>query len=167
MSIRPTLLIAVLLAVTAAVTCDAMPADTSGAPAAAGAADAAVQLTREQSDFFESRVRPVLATCYKCHSVEEKNAKGDLVLDSRGGWQQGGKHGPAIVPGDPGNSLLIKAVRYEDPDLQMPPNGDKLGDEQIAALEQWVQMGAPDPRVAAAGGQSTLTGLNDAARRTT
>ena len=134
------------------------------APEAMAAHAPAEPLTREQSDFFESKVRPVLATCYKCHSVEEKKAKGDLVLDSREGWRAGGTHGPAVVPGDPANSLLLKAVRYEDPDLRMPPNGDKLSDEQIAALEQWVKMGAPDPRAAPAGGASKLTGLTDAAR---
>ena len=64
---------------------------------------------------------------------------------------KGGENGPAIVPGDPDKSLLIKAVRYEDPDLQMPPQGKKLSDEQIADLTAWVKMGAPDPRVLAKG----------------
>jgi hypothetical protein len=124
-------------------------------------------LTREQSDFFESRVRPVLVSnCYKCHSAQERKSKGGLVLDTREGWQKGGEHGPVIVPGDPPNSRLLKAVRFEDADLQMPPNGGKLSDEQIAALEQWVRMGAPDPRVAAApdAAAGKLTGLTDEAR---
>jgi hypothetical protein len=129
------------------------------------AADAPAPLTREQSDFFESKVRPVLASnCYKCHSAEEKKAKGGLVLDTREGWSKGGEHGPAIVPGDAVESLLLKAVRFQDADLQMPPNGDKLSGEQIAALEQWVKMGAPDPRVAGAVPASKLTGLSDEAR---
>src|SRR5688572_31684782 len=90
---------------------------------ATGAATPVEKLTKEQSDFFESKVRPVLAShCYKCHSAEEKKAKGGLLLDSRQGWQKGGGHGPALVPGDPAGSLLLKAVRYEDADLQMPPN---------------------------------------------
>ena len=60
---------------------------------------------------------------------------------------KGGETGPAIVPGDPEKSLLIKAVRYTDADLQMPPKDKKLSDEQIADLATWVKMGAPDPRI--------------------
>jgi cytochrome c553 len=135
------------------------------APAAEVAPQPAPQLTKDQSDFFESKVRPVLvANCYKCHSVEEKKNKGGLVLDSREGWQKGGEHGPAVVPGNPEQSLLIKAVRFEDADLKMPPNGDRLSDAQIAALEQWVRIGAPDPRTAAPGAAAKLTGLTDEAR---
>jgi len=64
---------------------------------------------------------------------------------------KGGDSGPAVVPGNPEKSLLIKAVRYEDPDLQMPPKGAKLSDAQVEALVQWVKMGAPDPRLAGKG----------------
>jgi hypothetical protein len=94
-------------------------------------------------------VRPVLANnCYKCHSVQSDKVKGGLLLDSREGLLKGGDTGPAIVPGDPEHSLLIKAVRYSDPDLQMPPKGNQLPDAAIADLVAWVKMGAPDPRVA-------------------
>src|SRR5688572_24373516 len=92
---------------------DAPPAQ----PAPAQAAPAPAPLTREQSDFFESKVRPILVSaCYKCHSAEEKKARGNLLLDSREGWHKGGEKGPAIVPGDVAGSLLLKAVRYEDAD---------------------------------------------------
>ena len=135
------------------------------APLLATAAESAPKLSKEESDFFEAKVRPLLvANCYKCHSVEEKKSKGGLVLDSREGWQKGGEHGPAIVPGQPDQSLLIKAVRFEDADVKMPPNGDKLSDAQIATLEQWVRMGAPDPRVTSSGAAGKLTGLTDEAR---
>ena len=121
-------------------------------------------LTKDQSDFFESKVRPIFVThCYQCHSAEEKKAKGGLQLDTREGWARGGEHGPAIVPADPGASLLLKAVKYEDPDLQMPPDGARLTDAQVAVLEQWVTMGAPDPRESAPGA-AKLTGLTDDAR---
>jgi hypothetical protein len=104
-------------------------------------------LTQGQTEFFESKVRPVLARhCYKCHSAESTKIKGELLLDTRDGVLQGGKSGPAIIPGDPEKSLLIRAIRYEDPDLQMPPKGEKLGDQDIASLVSWVKMGAPDPR---------------------
>lgn len=109
----------------------------------------AADLTPAQAQFFETKIRPVLAEkCYKCHSQSAERVKAGLLLDTRDAVLKGGENGPAIVPGDPGKSLLIKAVRYTDPDLQMPPKGNKLSDEQIADLEAWVKMGAPDPRVA-------------------
>jgi cytochrome c553 len=111
----------------------------------------AAEPTRVQLDFFESKVRPVLANnCYKCHSTKAEKVKGGLLLDSREAVLKGGDSGPALVPGNPEKSLLIKAVTYTDPDLQMPPKGDKLSDQQIADLTAWVRMGAPDPRVASA-----------------
>ncbi|MFM9032323.1 MAG: c-type cytochrome domain-containing protein, partial [Opitutaceae bacterium] len=85
--------------------------------------------------FFESRIRPILADkCYKCHSKEADKVRGGLLLDSREATLQGGNTGPALVPGKPDESLLIQAVRYKDEDLQMPPKGEKLSDAQIADL---------------------------------
>ncbi|MEY2599331.1 MAG: hypothetical protein RLZZ142_1590 [Verrucomicrobiota bacterium] len=110
----------------------------------------AADATPERDAFFESKVRPLLAEhCYECHS-EQKKIKGGLALDTKQGWEKGGETGPALVPGEPGRSLLLKAVRYEDSSLEMPPK-KRLSAEQIATLEQWIQMGAPDPRVAAPG----------------
>ena len=110
----------------------------------------AADLTPAQTDFFEKKIRPVLAdNCYKCHSTQAEKVKGGLLLDSRDGLLKGGDTGVAIVPGNPEASLLIKAVRYTDPDLQMPKN-KKLDDDQIADLVAWVKMGAPDPRTATA-----------------
>ena len=104
-------------------------------------------LTRAQSDFFENKIRPIFVKeCYKCHSQSAPKLKGGLSLETREGWSKGGTTGPAVVPGDPEKSLLIKAVRYTDEDLQMPPKGQKLSDAQVADLESWVKMGAPDPR---------------------
>lgn len=109
----------------------------------------AAEPTKAQIDFFESKVRPVLAdNCYKCHSAKAEKVKAGLLLDSREGVLKGGDSGPAIVPGNPDQSLLIKAIRYSDPDLQMPPKGDKLSDQQVSDLVSWVKMGAPDPRLA-------------------
>ncbi len=97
--------------------------------------------------FFEQRIRPLLVEhCYSCHSKEAKKLKGGLLLDSASGWKHGGDSGsPAIVPGDVDNSPLVKSVRYDDEDLQMPPK-KKLSETQIADLVAWVKMGAPDPR---------------------
>jgi len=99
-----------------------------------------------QLDFFESRIRPILAQeCYECHSTATKQ-KGGLTLDSRPGWQAGGDSGDAIKPGDPQNSLLLQTLKHEHEDLKMPKNGAKLDDKTIAAFEQWIREGAPDPR---------------------
>jgi len=112
----------------------------------AAAADAP-KLTAAQTEFFESKVRPVLVeNCYKCHSAGAEKIKGGLTLDTRDGWLKGGDSGPAIVPGKPADSLLVKAIRYADKDLQMPPSDKKLPDSLIADLVEWVRMGAPDPR---------------------
>ena len=116
-----------------------------------GPAAETVQLSKAQTDFFENKIRPIFVNnCYKCHSTESKKAKGDLLLDSREALLKGGKTGAALIPGDPEKSLLIKAVRYLDEDLQMPPKGEKLSPSQIADLEAWVKMGAPDPRTSKA-----------------
>jgi mono/diheme cytochrome c family protein len=96
--------------------------------------------------FFESRIRPLLADhCYACHSARAEKLKGGLRLDSPGGILKGGESGPALVPGDPEKSLLIKAVRHTDADLQMPPKNKRLSDRQIADLVRWVKLGAPWP----------------------
>jgi hypothetical protein len=99
----------------------------------------------EGIEFFEKEVRPILVEhCLECHAGDT-GQKGGLVLDSRQGWTAGGDSGPAIVPGDVDGSLLVEAVRYENPNFEMPPKS-RLPADKIAALEQWVRMGAPDPR---------------------
>jgi len=96
--------------------------------------------------FYEQTVKPILVgACFECHSHEAKKFKGGLALDSSAAILKGGDTGPAVVPGDLEKSLLIKAVRYTDADLQMPPKNKKLGSDQIAALEKWVKLGAPMP----------------------
>ena len=84
--------------------------------------------------FFESRIRPLLAEhCYTCHSHAAKKLKAHLYLDSRDAALKGGESGPALVPGSPEQSRLIESVGYKNVDLQMPPK-DKLSDQQIADL---------------------------------
>ncbi len=97
-------------------------------------------------DFFRDRVEPVLRRhCYECHSHDAGKMKGGLTLDSRSGWETGGEHGPAVVPGDPEGSLLVRAVRRVDPEAAMPPKTPLSADE-VRTLENWVREGAPDPR---------------------
>src|SRR5437899_3279616 len=106
------------------------------------------------ADFFEAKVRPVLAAkCFACHSSKLKSPMGALTLDTRAGTRKGGATGPVIVPGKPAESRLLQALRYSDPHLQMPPTG-KLSDSVIADFEQWIAAGAVDPREdASAAGQ--------------
>jgi cytochrome c553 len=131
-------------------------ADITGGPAAKGqpkeaepaarSSGFADRPTQEQLAFFEKKIRPVLVeSCYKCHSAESEKVKGELLLDTREGLRKGGATGAAIVAGNPERSPLIKALRYKDEALAMPPKG-KLPDQVIADFEAWVKMGAPDPR---------------------
>src|SRR4029434_1201184 len=108
---------------------------------------------KTQFEFFEKNIRPVLSSkCYKCHSAESKDVKGGLLLDTRDGIRDGGDSGHAVVPGDTDESLIIKALKWQDKDMRMPPQkeGGKLPDNVIADFEQWIKMGAPDPRTGGA-----------------
>src|SRR5215472_17721811 len=93
--------------------------------------------------FFRDKIRPILVNkCYECHTDEPLS---HLRLDSRAALLTGGKRGPAIVPGDPDNSLLIQAVRQTG-ELKMPKKAAKLEEQEITDLVAWVKMGAPwDP----------------------
>lgn len=94
--------------------------------------------------FFEEKIRPVLIEhCYRCHSSETDEPAGGLLLDSREGIRAGGETGPAIVPSDVDESLLISAIGYED--LEMPP-GEMLDEQIVEDFRTWIEMGAPDPR---------------------
>lgn len=102
---------------------------------------------REAMAFFEKEVRPILSNrCYECHGTKKK--KGSLRMDNIGYIKTGGDSGPALVPGDPDKSLIIEAIRYKDPDFEMPPK-EKLPDKEIAILEKWVKLGAPWPETEA------------------
>ena len=94
--------------------------------------------------FFEQKIRPVLVErCYKCHSSAAKNPQSGLLLDTRETIRTGGSRGPAVVPGNLLDSLLIEAIRHES--LKMPPDS-KLSDSVLADFVRWVEIGAPDPR---------------------
>jgi hypothetical protein len=97
-------------------------------------------------DLFEKKIRPALVErCEQCHSAKISSPMGGLRLDTAAGLLAGGASGPAVVPGDPGASRLLEAIRFTDPSLKMPPQG-KLPDATIAAFEEWIRLGAPDPR---------------------
>src|SRR5215471_6498335 len=113
------------------------------------------QTTAASPDFFEMKVRPVLAnSCYSCHA---STAMGGLRLDSREAMMKGGTRGAAVVPGDPDKSLLVTAVRQSDDKLKMPMGG-KLKDSEIEDLVAWVKAGAVWPAAPAAVSTATKPG---------
>ncbi len=113
----------------------------------------------EGERFFTEKIQPILEQhCYKCHSAKAEKIKGGLLLDSHEGLMKGGDTGPTLSPGDPDNSRMVIAVRHSDPDLRMPPK-EKLPDDQIALIEQWVKLGAPDPRQPQNTGGASARGL--------
>ncbi|MBK8091849.1 MAG: hypothetical protein IPK32_07670 [Verrucomicrobiaceae bacterium] len=99
----------------------------------------------EPAQFFRTQIQPIFERrCYECHSHQHE-IEGELALDSKRGWETGGESGPAVKPGDLKNSPLIQAIRHLDSDSAMPPK-KKLPPIEIALLETWVLLGAPDPR---------------------
>ena len=115
----------------------AIPAARAEGPGSGG-----IKADPADEEFFEAKVRPVLAEhCLECHGAEK--AKAGLRLDARDAMLKGGDGGPAVVPGKPDESTLVEAIRY-DGDVQMPPKG-KLKDAEIAALTDWVKRGAHWP----------------------
>jgi hypothetical protein len=124
--------------------CVALAAACLALPPAARAAELVV--APDDAAFFTDRVLPILRSrCFECHSHDHE-ISGGLALDVRSGWEQGGESGPAVVPGKPDESLLIAAVRHAKADYEMPPDGPKLPEAEIATLVAWVARGAPDPR---------------------
>lgn len=104
-----------------------------------------VSIADERRVFFEKNIRPILVTkCYSCHSSKNNDLKGGLALDSRDGLLKGGDNGPSIIPGDPENSLLIKALSHKE--IEMPPD-EKLSDDIINDFKLWIKNGAIDTRI--------------------
>ncbi|MFV0446673.1 MAG: DUF1553 domain-containing protein [Planctomycetaceae bacterium] len=124
---------------------------------------AARLLTAAETEFFEARIRPVLVEhCYQCHASAGEGIKGGLRLDHLGGWKTGGDSGPAVLPGNPEESLLLQAMKYES--YEMPPDG-QLPVQVIADFEKWIQMGAPDPRIDPPAGQASIRTIDLATER--
>ncbi|MCS7046260.1 MAG: DUF1549 domain-containing protein, partial [Gemmataceae bacterium] len=106
-------------------------------------AQASDQIDPKSLEFFEARIRPVLVKhCYECHSKRAPRVRAGLHLDSRAGLLRGGDSGPVVVLGRPEESLLIKALNHQGPNMPK----EKLPDEVIADFTSWIKMGAPDPR---------------------
>ncbi|MDF1738048.1 MAG: PSD1 and planctomycete cytochrome C domain-containing protein [Verrucomicrobiales bacterium] len=126
----------------------------------AGSSVGAADLSPENAEFFEKRIRPALIEhCYKCHDSTKDNLKGGLALNSPAGIRDGGDSGNMIATGDPETSLLIEAIRYKDKEFQMPPKM-QLPAAVIADFEKWIAMGAPDPRPEVDAKPKALTGMS-------
>jgi hypothetical protein len=104
---------------------------------------AAEPLPAERVAFFEQKVRPLLVQhCYECHSGVARQVKGGLLLDSPRGWAQGGDSGePAIRPGKPDESLLIRGGTHAESGARNAP-ASKLAESAIADLATWIKLGA-------------------------
>jgi cytochrome c553 len=114
--------------------------------AVAPATIASAQTAQTPADgvlLYDTRVRPLLeARCLKCHGADPERLRSGLSLATRAGVLRGGARGPAIDTGNPRRSRLLRAIGWEDDDLQMPPSA-RLRDEEIDVLRQWVDLGAP------------------------
>lgn len=110
------------------------------------ASSAGEELEKEQIEFFEKRIRPVLIdSCYECHSKEAGENKGGLTLDTRFALREGGNSGAGVVPESLEASWIWLAVSHTEPDYEMPPK-TKLPGQVIDDFRIWIEMGAPDPR---------------------
>lgn len=88
---------------------------------------------------FKDKVRPLFERkCFDCHSSKAEEVKGELKLETLEQILKGGATGPSVIAGDVENSFLLRAIRYQEDDYQMPPAG-KMTDEEIADVEKWVR----------------------------
>ena len=124
-----------------------LPLLAAAAPAAEpSAAPASAVDTLREREFFEQKIRPVLVKhCYRCHAADSQPLRGGLRLDTAAAVRAGGDSGPAVIPGQPADSPLLAALRYDG--LQMPPDR-RLPDQVIADFTRWITHGAHDPRTA-------------------
>lgn len=100
---------------------------------------------KEGLELYKSKILELLTdNCFECHSTKEDRFESGLDLQFRRTILEGGDRGPAIEPGEPEDSLLILAIKYEEEDLEMPPDG-RLSDEEIAEFIKWIRLGAPVP----------------------
>lgn len=107
-----------------------------------GCAASAQGAEADAAKIYEEQVRPILARrCYECHSAEVGDPEGGLALDDLSGWSRPGKYGPAIVPGEAEKSGMLRAISYDDHELQMPPER-RLPQREIDILTAWIRMGA-------------------------
>jgi mono/diheme cytochrome c family protein len=93
----------------------------------------------DADNLFKDSIRPLFERkCFQCHSSKADELKGNLKLETVESILKGGDQGPAVVPGDTQNSFLLRAIRYQVEDFQMPPSG-RLPDADVMLVEKWVK----------------------------
>ncbi len=97
-------------------------------------------------DQAEKAVALLDSRCFKCHSHSAGKNKGGLVMDSLAGLTTGGDGGAALIPGDPAKSLFLQNILSTDPEVMMPPKGERLTKEEVTLLQDWVKSGATWPK---------------------
>jgi hypothetical protein len=97
-------------------------------------------------DQAEKAVTLLESRCFKCHSHSAGKNKGGLVMDSLAGLTTGGDGGAALIPGDPAKSLFLQNILSTDPEVMMPPKGDRLTKEEVTLLQDWVKAGSTWPK---------------------
>jgi len=97
-------------------------------------------------DQAEKAVALLDSRCFKCHSHSAGKNKGGLVMDSLAGLTTGGESGAALIPGDPAKSLFLQNILETDPDVMMPPKGERLTKDEVTLLQDWVKSGATWPK---------------------
>jgi hypothetical protein len=140
--------------------------EPGGAAVPSADGDLGTHPTHDDLQFFEQEVRPILAdNCFECHGPTLAKVKGGLRMTGRAAFLQGGDGGPALVPGSLKSSRMLRAVRYSDAELRMPPK-HRLTEAQVKSLERWVAIGAPWPDEAGApGAPAAPTGADSGVRR--
>ena len=103
-------------------------------------------LIAADNDQAEKAVALLDSRCFKCHSHSAGKNKGGLVMDSLAGLTTGGDGGAALIPGDPAKSLFLQNILSTDPDVMMPPKGDRLTKDEVTLLQEWVKSGATWPK---------------------
>ena len=103
-------------------------------------------LMAADNDQAEKAVALLDSRCFKCHSHSAGKNKGGLVMDSLAGLTTGGDGGAALIPGDPAKSLFLQNILSTDPDVMMPPKGDRLTKDEVTLLQEWVKSGATWPK---------------------
>lgn len=98
----------------------------------------AAEPTAAEKEFAE-KIKPIFSKhCFECHAADSEELKGKLKLDTLADVMRGGAQGVAVRAGDPAGSLLLRAIKYEEADYQMPPRG-KISSKEIDVVEAWIR----------------------------
>lgn len=123
--------------------CEQTRVHAAGTGSPAGSVMAAAAPSTSGIAEYQTHVQPILqANCYRCHGG--MNRRGGLQMQTRAALLEGGKHGPALIPGKPDDSLMLRLIGpgpYPDGLEAMPPKG-KLSEAEAATLRQWIASGA-------------------------